>query len=244
MKSLPLDLDGLCDALRDAASEILESSEDRPGNDGTAAELLASALRQLFDVLKRVAADRRAGENGRDLDPSELCDYGLQLIGELAQRAAALGAGPLSERVEQLAFPYALWMARHGAELRTLEPVVNALATIANRTSEPADLEALCSAMGELIDAVAPPIRQDIEATDPGRPWRLLNLNRGIVATRSHNPALMDAAFRVLTNNLPEEAPEFFREGMAQMNLLDYPAQVRKVMERYYQEWTRRQTLH
>ena len=47
----------------------------------------------------------------------------------------------------------------------------------------------------------------------------------------------MEAAFAVLCEKLPEDATRFFSEGMEQMNVLDYPPHVRKVMEKYHREW-------
>jgi hypothetical protein len=77
-------------------------------------------------------------------------------------------------------------------------------------------------------------VAQDVGRTEPQRPWRVLLLNRAIVATRSHRPALMEVAFDDVVEHLPQEAARFFEEGMAQMDALDYPPQVRAVMERYY----------
>ena len=54
----------------------------------------------------------------------------------------------------------------------------------------------------------------------------------------------MEAAFRVLIANLPDDASEFFREGMLQMDALDYPEVVRNVMEKYYRQWSMTKTLH
>jgi hypothetical protein len=54
----------------------------------------------------------------------------------------------------------------------------------------------------------------------------------------------MEQAFESLIEHLPEDAPSFFREGMEQMNALDYPEQVRAVMARYYQRWCVPERLH
>jgi hypothetical protein len=54
----------------------------------------------------------------------------------------------------------------------------------------------------------------------------------------------MEQAFAVLTEKLPEDAPRFFTEGMQQMDALNYPAHVRKVMEKYHRQWTRNRALH
>jgi hypothetical protein len=54
----------------------------------------------------------------------------------------------------------------------------------------------------------------------------------------------MEAAFALLTTNLPEDATRFFSEGMEQMDALDYPAHVRAVMEKYHSQWPANRSLH
>ncbi len=54
----------------------------------------------------------------------------------------------------------------------------------------------------------------------------------------------MEEAFETLVQNLPEDAPAFFREGMGRMEAPNYPPRVREVMERYYRKWCLQHTLH
>lgn len=176
-------------------------------------------------------------------DITELGDYGLSLIQDMSQWAAQLHQHETRGELDRLAVPIALWTARHGGYINTLEPVVNSLALLANSTQAPAELAELSRVMGEIIAAVAPSLRQDLERGNPGRPWRILNLNRGIVATRSHDPALMDLVFGELVHLLPDDASVFFKEGMQQMEALDYPPPVREVMANYYRKYTVK-TLH
>ena len=126
----------------------------------------------------------------------------------------------------------------------TLEPVVDAVARVANSTREPEALESLNGIIRQIIDAVPAVIRQDLETINPGRPWRVLLLNYCIVATRSHNTALMEPAFSLLSENLPADAPRFFTEGMQQMDALNYPDPVRIVMEKYHCKWHVDRSLH
>ena len=107
----------------------------------------------------------------------------------------------------------------------------------------PHNLGEICDAVDVIINAVAPQIKQDLDKSNPGRPWRVLNLNHGIVATRSHDPKRMEAVFEQLIYRLPDDAPGFFRDGMQQMDRIGYPEHVRKVMEKYY-ELTNKPTLH
>ena len=102
----------------------------------------------------------------------------------------------------------------------------------------------LARVIREIIDAAADEIRQDLEQSNPMRPWRIINLNYGIVATRSHDPVLMDEAFGALVENLPQDARAFFREGMQQMDIVGYPEEVREVVEKYDRMWGSGDTLH
>jgi hypothetical protein len=100
-------------------------------------------------------------------------------------------------------------------------------------------LEPLTLFMGRVAQASSSAIKQDLEKNNPIRPWRILHLNRGIMATRTHNPALMERVFDDLVRYLPEDAPTFFAEGMQQMEALNYPQPVRQIMGRYFDRWTR-----
>jgi hypothetical protein len=241
----PTDICSIREAAAEAAALVLERYEEgEPGIHGQVAPLLLTqALDQLLEVLQRL-------ESGTDdpeqplvhSDLSQLGDYGITLLSDLATWASLLELEDARRSLEGQIFPLALWIARRGGELRSLEPVVNALAALANDTRDHARLEALSAAMAEIGDAAAPAIRQDLEKANRGRPWRLLHLNRAIVATRSHNVAAMERAFQELVQQLPEEAPAFFHEGMAQVGL-DYPAPVRELMERYCRDWPM-PTLH
>ncbi|MGD8925773.1 MAG: hypothetical protein PVG20_02915 [Thioalkalispiraceae bacterium] len=53
----------------------------------------------------------------------------------------------------------------------------------------------------------------------------------------------MESVIEQLVFRLPEYAPGFFAEGMAQMNITGYPVHVRTVMQHYYQK-TNQPTLH
>ena len=72
---------------------------------------------------------------------------------------------------------------------------------------------------------------------DPRRPWRVLLLNYAITATRTHEPALMEKAFKFLIFHLPDDLKQFFTEGMSQMFALNYPEKVKQVMEKYYKHY-------
>ena len=209
--------------------------------------LIAAAFEQLFDVMQRTEADQAPGNRSPGVDAdavTELGEYALELFDQSLHWANHLDLPGVFTTLQAYTIAMASWIARQGGRLLTLEPVVDAFARHANNTQDPGELLALYQAMSEALQAIATVIRQDLEKTNPGRPWRLLHLNRAIVATRTHQPDLMEEAFGALTDHLPEDAAGFFSQGMEQMNLLNYPPHVREVMDRYYRKWSVNRSLH
>ncbi|MCU0833752.1 MAG: hypothetical protein MUC77_04840 [Chromatiaceae bacterium] len=209
---------------------------------------IAGELRRQAEEILAAFDDRGQPE---DIDPRPLLEGLIDLLDRLheeqtSESDASLGpADPAEARaVEGLSLPLACWIARRGGEISNLAPVVNAVAGLANGLREPNDLERLYPLVSEVVLAVSPQVAQDSLAIDPTRPWRVLLINRAIVATRSHQPALMEEAFAHLVEHLPQEAPEFFREGMEQMEARNYPGHVRLVMHRWHLRWGGQRTLH
>ncbi len=239
----PADLQSLLDTLLPACIEAAATAAPA-AQDATDPSSLVEAFRQLLDVMARIESDARADRMRDSADITEIGEYALRLQEALATLAAKAGLDDRQEALALVSINIALWVADHGGRIDTLEPVVDALALLANNLREPPRLEALSHVINRIVAAVAPMISQDLEKVNPGRPWRVLLLNQSIIATRSHNPELMEQAFAVLTSKLPEDAGRFFTEGMQQMDALDYPAQVRKVMEKYHRQWTVNRALH
>ncbi|MCR4301226.1 MAG: hypothetical protein NUV51_06410 [Sulfuricaulis sp.] len=226
---------------RHAASEINDSYEARRPDktNQVTPKLLTEAIDQFMIIIERT--DREEGKIGpiaKD-NATQLGDYGMTLIADLAAWAGQLNLPVPRQDLEIVTLAAADWIVRHDGQIRTLDPVVNALANFANRVHDPASLEPLITMMGRVAQATAQLIKQDLEKNNPGRPWRILHLNRGIVATRTHNPELMEKVFDDLVRYLPEDAAAFFAEGMQQMEELNYPPHVRQVMNRYFDLWTR-----
>jgi hypothetical protein len=176
-------------------------------------------------------------------DEKAMSDMGLQVIYTLSQWAQHLHLNDATEDLEIIVLSYALWCARNLGYVAVLDPVVDAVSSYANRQSDSHVMNALSGTISEIMDAVTPEIKADKDKDDTSRPWRLLNFNYGIVATRSLDPHIMEQAFDQLLQRFPEEAAVFFKEGVEQMDIVDYPDHVRSVMERYYQT-TNNPTLH
>jgi hypothetical protein len=206
-------------------------------------DTLGKSLEQFFAILGTIEHQAHAQPEVNQAEMQDLADHGLGLMNKLNDWAIKLQCDEAQQIFTGLAIPVALWCARQHMSLSQLEPVVNALSKLANSTQDPHLLGEICDAIDVIIDAVTPEIKQDLDKSNPGRPWRVLNLNQGIVATRTHDPKRMEAVFEQLIYRLPQDAPDFFREGIQQMDLIGYPAHVRTVMQKYYQ-LTNKPTLH
>lgn len=216
--------------------------------DENSPQQLIAAMMQAIDVLERKDADVAAsGQASSDVigdkDISQIGDYAFTLIEGLVGHVES-ETGQQNRDLIRLTVPVALWVAKHGGKIDQLELVVNSLAGYANDLREPAELADLCCVFRDIIAAVSDRVRQDLEQANPMRPWRILNLNYGIVATRSHNPELIEEAYASLIKNLPQDARQFFREGMQQMDIVGYPQEVREVVEKYDRMWGSDSTLH
>ena len=162
-----------------------------------AAEPLAGYLRTIE------AIDRRHGGTG----PLPLED-----AAELAD-AAIVEAHRMGD--EDLVLGLAMWAVRHEIALRTVEPVVNALAHTSNAARSAQELSAAFGLMQGFIAHLAPTLAADLERSNPERPWRVLHVNFAITAIRSEDPALMEHAFDALDRALPDERAGFYAEAVA-----------------------------
>jgi len=199
---------------------------------------LAEALRQLLQMFETL--DRTHGAQGTlpyD-DPSELGEHCVHLVADLAQWADRLELHQAKFEIEKIAVGVALWVARHDGEIRELEPVVNGFAANANSTADEDGLRKLFQAAQAVLAHVSPQIEADVDQSNPGRPWRVLNFNCAIIATRTQDAQLMREAFDTLSRNLPQDAPAFFEEGLKQSDKPVYGPVVKHLMQEYFARWT------
>jgi len=249
----PVDIHYIAEEIARLGEEVRRLAEDARESLEPEPEVLTDGLAALLDTLAAAETSSidgvgRAMRRHTVVEPEGLLTHGLDLLSQLASLAVELRQPHTAQAIEALCLPLACWLMRRGVELLHPDPVVNAAAVLANSLRQPDDLAALYALMSEVVDGVSPGGAQDSEGdkqgTSANRPWRVLLLNRAIVATRSHRPALMVEAFQAICEHLPEDAPSFFREGMGQMEALNYPQPVRDVMDRYYSLWCAGQRLH
>lgn len=250
MAKLEINLPELADtmlALCQSTRSVAEST-DKSASPLTDPEQICAGLNRFADIIRHM--DQQAPLSPEQPPPpssanefQELSDFGLDLLNQLGDWCDQLELTDTRQALDEVIVTLGVWAARHLGPLHTLEPIVNALSKVANSTTDPAFLAELSHVYREIVDAVAPTIKQDIDKSNPGRPWRILNLNYAIVATRSHQADIMEQAFEQLLIRLPEDAAGFFREGLQQMDIIGYPDHVRRVMEKYFQ-LTNNPTLH
>ncbi|MHB8549997.1 MAG: hypothetical protein ACYDB8_03385, partial [Acidiferrobacterales bacterium] len=115
---------------RAAAAEIRTAyARRRPvASDQITPPQLIDALEQFLAVASNL--DREEGETGPILmdDVNQLGDYGLNLLADLATWAQQLGMPDARFGIGLTGLTIADWTIRHHGHLRSLEPVVNALA--------------------------------------------------------------------------------------------------------------------
>ncbi len=226
---------------KNAVETIIEAYEGiNPAPRGQVTpQQLDAAIKQFLAASKRFDNLPQSSLSSEREEVSRLGDYGISLLMDLSMWAKRLGLDDIEPEFDLVVLSFADWTVDHAGELRTIEPLVDAFANLANRMREANTLEHLTHRMTRIIRATAPLARMGVGQTLPTHPWRLLNLNRGIVATRTHNAALMEQVFDELVSNLPDDARNFFAEGMQQMDAFKYPIHVRTVMAKYFDRWTR-----
>lgn len=208
--------------------------------------LLIEAITQCMDIATLGAATATSPVDVPEtaaLEPAEVEEIGthaLECISDLSLWAYQLGLEKERDIIEDLAFDFACWIARRDGAISVLEPVVNTLARRANSTRDPAALAQLGNAARGLLEHVAPQLRHGAGATEPAAPWRILNLNCAIVATRSQQPELMQAAYDLLERNLPHDCTAFYEEGVRQSEKQVYAQHVRDIVRGRFAKWTAR----
>ena len=204
-------------------------------DESSAKEMIAAVL-ETVDIMERAEADLKAGYDSVDKkDVTQIGDYMLSLLMALGDMAGQRSMSQTMLYLHRLSLPVAMWVSQHGGEIKQLEIIVNAIATLANEIKDTTLLAEFSQVIDQIIVHVSDDIRRDLEAANQMRPWLILNMNWGIVATRSHDVEIMRRVFDQLIKNIPADVRQFFQEGMQQMTIVNYPNHVREVMQEYHQ---------
>ncbi len=196
--------------------------------------LLAEALRECLENCQQIDAEEQVLPL-EEVD--ELGTYALECLSDLSLWAWQLQLDEIRTALEDLALQMALWIARHGGEITVLEAAVNALARQANLSLDNDSLEALFDRACSIIAQTAPSIA---ESTDLAavQPWLTLHFNCAIIATRTQQPVLMNAAYDLLETHIPQHCRAFYTEGVRESAKPVYGPHVGAMMRERLAKWT------
>jgi len=220
-------------ALADKVKEAREADGRIPGP--TTTEIMTTMRDLEATITTQATSTGGNGTNATPGNPARLCEIGPQDLTGPDTMAESAGRVSIAEDRDRLTSAFPLWMARHRATLNPREPVVNALAALANRQRAPAELKALYADLTVRVGAAPKDRRRVAEDDTITQPRRLLLLNRALLATRSLDAALMEEAFDAVPRFHPEDPERFFEQGMGHMDVVSYPEPTREAMRRYYQ---------
>ena len=195
---------------------------------------LMTALEQYFDVINTVDLQAKDNHIISHDEATDIGDHGFTLLLKLIDLMEKLDLPHKRQEIEQISLIFARWVIQYNGRLNHIDPIVNAFAHSANSMNEKGTLRSLVELMNMVVDASSDSIKHDLDNSNLYRPWRLLHINRGIVATRTNDTEIMRKVFDELILYLPQEAASFFAEGMEEMDEQDYPPNVRRVIEEYY----------
>lgn len=188
------------------------------------------SMRNLINILQNTDSSLSAD------DFSKIGELGMSLLRSLFYKAQAQGEEQ-QQLFNEVSVAFAYWLARHDALIEQIDFTVNAVAVLANTYHDKVSLESLYEACSFIIPAISSDLKTPASSLNSSDPWRLLNLNYAIIATRTHTPELMESAFKTLLSNFPDDANHFFTQGMNEMERLNYPSHVRVVMQRYFDQY-------
>jgi hypothetical protein len=225
-------------AFDQAAGALISAFEQAgpfPGQEVTP-PLLADAVRQCLEICQRVDAD----EEELPLEEvDELGTHGLECLSDMGLWAWQLKMDDVRAAIEDLALDLAQWIISHGGQITVLEPVVNALARQANATQDADALHALFDRACGVIARAAPGMAASADLAAM-QPWLTLHFNCAIIATRTQQPELMNAAYDLLESHLPEHCRAFYAEGVRESQKAVYASHVGEMMRERLTKWTTR----
>jgi hypothetical protein len=204
-------------------------------NDDSGPLALASALSDFFQIAAALESDESYMDSD---DLSEFGSYGLDLLDRLDFLVRKLEIMDKRDNVSRVFPSLAVWLARHDATISNLTGAADGFGMLVNGLSEPQDLADVCQIMEEVIEATSEKLQMDEDKSDAWRPWRVINLNSGIAATRSLDPELMESTFEKLGRRLPYDMAGFIADGKRQMMVQNVPEAVSAVMNRYAEIWS------
>ncbi len=237
MSNLVIEIDTISHLALEIMQEILarETEAQKIMNDESGPLTLASALSDFFQTAATLESDDCYMDPD---DMSEFGAYGLDLLDRLDFMVRKLEIMDQRDNISCVFPPLAVWLARRDAVIDNLQGTADGFAIRVNGLSDPQQLADMCRNMEEVIEATSETLQRDEDRSNELRPWRIINLNSGIAATRSLDPELVADTFEKLGRRLPYDMPNFVADGKRQMMGQNVPEAVSEVMNRYSEKWS------
>ena len=236
MSSLVLEIPVISDLALEIMKRVIDENEktQKITDEQSGPIPLASAMSDFFQLASAL-------ENGEQLEDSaaisELAHYALDLVDRLQAQLWYLDIHDQRDRLSRLFASLAVWFARQNAILDNLNGAADSFAILVNGENDSAVLADMSRLMNEVLEAASNEIKMDEDRSDQFRPWRVLNLNSGVSATRSFDANLMQETFERMERRLPHDLPGFFADGKRQVQMQEVPENVREVMTRFADKW-------
>jgi hypothetical protein len=236
MSSLVIEIPVISDLALEIMKRVIDENEktQKITDEQSGPIPLASAMSDFFQLASAL-------ENGQQLEDSaaisELAHYALDLVDRLKAQLWYLDIHDQRDRLSRLFASLAVWFARQGAVLDNLNGAADSFAILVNGENDSAVLADMSRLMNEVLEAASDEINMDEDRSDQFRPWRVLNLNSGVAATRSFDANLMQETFERMERRLPHDLPGFFADGKRQVQMQEVPEDVREVMTQFADKW-------
>ena len=236
MSSLVIEIPVISDLALEIMKRVIDENEktQRITDEQSGPIPLASAMSDFFQLASAL-------ENGEQLEDSaaisELAHYALDLVDRLQAQLWYLDIHDQRDRLSRLFASLAVWFARQDAILDNLNGAADSFAILVNGENDSAVLADMSRLMNEVLEAASNEIKMDEDRSDQFRPWRVLNLNSGVAATRSFDAKLMQETFGRMERRLPHDLPGFFADGKRQVQMQEVPENVREVMTQFADKW-------
>ena len=233
-----IDLKKIFTEASDVILQAFESNDTQAGTEASPAQLI-EVINQFFNIYEKLGHSHSNLINKDSV--SQIGEKTINYLIELSAWAKRLNLDQESAMLDEIALEVAHWVIRHQGEILSLDAVVNILAAKANSTADKEILSSLFHVISDVMEHAPAAVKNDADKSDPNRPWRMLNFNFAIVATRTMNKDLMVRAFNTLGRNMPTDCPGFFEEGLKQSEKQIYGPEIKIIMAEYFKKWA---TLH
>jgi hypothetical protein len=236
MSSLVIEIPVISDLALEIMKRVIDENEktQKITDEQSGPIPLASAMSDFFQLASAL-------ENGEQLEDSaaisELAHYALDLVDRLQAQLWYLDIHDQRDRLSRLFASLAVWFARQDAILDNLNGAADSFAILVNGENDSTVLADMSRLMNEVLEAASDEIKNDEDRSDQFRPWRVLNLNSGVAATRSFDAKLMQDTFEKMERRLPHDLPGFFADGKRQVQIQEVPESVREVMTQFADKW-------